>query len=241
MKKKKQREDFTIVVGCEASGIIGSRFEKLGYKVYTVDIQACYNKEFRHLHLTSDIFTVLNTFKSIGQNIDCLIGFPPCTFLSSVGNRWINDKENYPNRQLDRELGLRFFFDLWNCDASHNIKHIMLENPKGYLSNFFALGKDYQVVHPYYFSEYASKATCLFTKNLPFLTPTDKLQERQDRAFSNYFSKLRSKKKRSETFKGLASALVIQYDKYFQDLYKFDCVDHIISNDPIFKELTVKE
>lgn len=238
--KYKDRSQFTIVIACEASAIIGARFKALGYSVYTVDIQSCYNKEYRHLHLTSDVFTVLNTFKSIGQNIDCLIGFPPCTFLSSVGNRWINDKENYPNRQIDRELGLRFFFDLWNTDHTHNIKHICLENPKGYLSNFFALNKDYQVVHPYYFGEYASKATCLFTKNLPFIEATNKLEERNDKPFNHYFSKLRSKKKRSETFKGLASALVIQYDEYFQNLYGFKSVKKKIKLSSLFKELTVK-
>jgi hypothetical protein len=238
--KYKDRSQFTIVIACEASAIIGARFKALGYNVYTVDIQSCYNKQYRHLHLTSDIMTVLNTFKSIGQDVACMIGFPPCTFLSSVGNRWINDKENYPNRQLDRELGLKFFFDLWNVDASHNIKHICLENPKGYLSQFFALGKDYQVVHPYYFGEYASKATCLFTKNLPFLKATNKLLQREDKPLSHYFSKLRSKKKRSETFKGLASALVIQYDQYFQKIYNFENVDHIINNNKLFKELTVK-
>lgn len=238
--KYKDRSQFTIVIACEASAIIGARFKTLGYNVYTVDIQACYNKQYRHLHLTSDIMTVLNTFKSIGQNVACLIGFPPCTFLSSVGNRWLNDKENYPNRQLDRELSLRFFFDLWNTDTSHDIKHICLENPKGYLSNFFALNKDYQIVHPYFFGEYASKATCLFTKNLPFIEATNKLVERNDKPFSQYFSKLRSKKKRCETFKGLANALVIQYDQHFEKLYGFESVDHIINDNPLFKQLTVK-
>ncbi len=236
--KTNERKNFNVLIACEASGIVGSRFNALGYNVFTCDIQSCYNKQYRNLHLTSDVFTVLNTFKNVGVVIDLLVAFPPCTFLSNVGNRWINDKENYPNRELDRELALKFFFDLWNTDKTHGIKHICLENPRGYLSQFFTQDEDYQVVQPYYFGEYASKATCLFTKNLPFLTETDRLKERKDRKFSEYFAKLNKKRERSETFKGLASALVLQYDAYLDDLYDFEISDNFDLS--LFDELTTK-
>jgi len=244
MKQLTARKDLKILVACEESQNVASRFYNLGYTVYSCDIQASSNKQYRHIHLSSDVFTVLETFKAIGITFDCVLGFPPCTYLSHVGNRWLNDSINYPNRHLDRELATRFFMKLWNIDKSFNVKHIMLENPQGYIQSFFDKS-DYHYIQPFEHGEYASKKTCLFTKNLPILTPSNLLQERDGKKFSEYFSKLRSKKKRSEFFKGVSTAIALQYDAYFDSVYKFKqastCTyDGRDFDKSVFEELTVK-
>jgi len=244
MKQLQSRKHFKILVACEESQNVASRFYNLGYTVYSCDIQASSNKQYRHIHLSSDVFTVLETFRDIDITFDCVLAFPPCTYLAHVGNRWLNDSINYPNRHLDRELATRFFMKLWNIDKSFNVKHVMLENPKGYIQSFFDKS-DYHYIQPFEYGEYASKKTCLFTKNLPTLKPTKLLIEQDERKFTEYFSKLRSKKKRSEFFKGVSTAIAKQYDEYFNSVYRFkqDSTKTYDNRDfdlSIFEELTVK-
>jgi hypothetical protein len=52
---------------------------------------------------------------------------------------------------------------LWNAP----IPRIAIENPIGCMSSVFRRAD--QIIHPYYFGDPATKATCLWLKNLPKL------------------------------------------------------------------------
>ena len=86
--------------------------------------------------------------------------FPPCTYLCNSGARWWN------LRQQEQKDAIAFVRSL--LDAP--IPRIALENPTGCLST--AIRKPDQILQPFLFGENASKATCLWLKNLPKLWPT---------------------------------------------------------------------
>ena len=216
-----KKRDFSIVIACEESQEVASRFYLLGYEVYSIDIQKNSNKDYDHLHLQSDVMTVLNTFKKIGKKIDCLVGFPPCNFLSHFAYN-MKFGERCINKELNRELSSQFFLNLWNLDKTHNINHIMLENPKGHAQSLVS-DDSIQCIQPYDHGEYASKKTYLHYKNLPPVEATEILNEDIENKgkFSTWFNKQNTSKKRSKTFKGVASAIVDQYDNYFTEIYGF--------------------
>lgn len=221
LDEKYFKKDLCIVVACEESQEIASRFYLLGYEVYSVDIQKNSNKEYDHIHLQSDIMTVLNTFKKIGKKVDCLIGFPPCNFLSHFAYN-MKFKDRCINKELNRELSSQFFLNLWNVDRTHDISHICLENPKGHAQTL--VDDDcIQCIQPYEHGEYASKKTYLHSKRLPKIEATEILTEDIENKgkFSYWFNKQNTSKQRSKTFKGIASAIVDQYDMFFSEIYGF--------------------
>lgn len=60
--------------------------------------------------------------------------------------------------------------------AEAKIERIAIENPRGHLSS--AWRKPDQTIQPNWFGEDASKATCLWLKNLPLLVPTKMIAPR---------------------------------------------------------------
>jgi hypothetical protein len=146
---------------------------------------------------------------------DLLIAHPPCTFLSSSGARWL-DHPKYPNRKRDRENAFNFFLELMNA----SIEKIAIENPIGYIST--AYRKPDQIIQPWMFGDDASKATCLWLKNLPKLIPTNiitpsKVTTTNGKTFDKwwYDSSLLKREERvkfrSKTFQGIADAMAEQW------------------------------
>lgn len=160
---------------------------------------------------------------------DLMIAHPPCTYLTNTGNRWFYHPEDkdldfkerrphplYPKRQKDREEGIEFFLKLWNS----NIDKIALENPIGVLSTIFK--KPTQIIQPYEYGHSASKATCLWLKNLNPLVPTkivdvEYVTTSTGKRFSKWYwdtSKEKGQKRqliRSKTFEGIAKAMAEQW------------------------------
>ena len=113
-----------------------------------------------------------------------------------------------------------FVWKLYSAD----IKRIAIENPVSVLSTY--LRKPDQVVHPYFFGDEVSKATCLWLKGLPLLQVTDMVQPeyelRRSKKNKSGFSKysrtalLGSGKghERSVTFPGFARAMAQQWTEY---------------------------
>lgn len=94
---------------------------------------------------------------------DVMIAHPPCTYLCSSGLHW---NKRTPGRQALTEEALDFVRLL--LDAP--IERIALENPIGCIGTRIRPAD--QTIQPWQFGHDASKATCLWLKNLPPLVPT---------------------------------------------------------------------
>ena len=167
---------------------------------------------------------------------DMMIAFPPCTYLTVTGARWLYNKDKSRNepRWIAQDEAVEFVKALHNS----NIKHIAIENPVGKLSSLWI--KPTQIIQPYYFGDEAQKTTCLWLKNLPALqhlkepnlfenevTHVDRGKQREyinnkgkKRFMSEWYwetSKGKGKERqilRSKTFPGIARAMASQWSKY---------------------------
>jgi hypothetical protein len=196
-----------VLIACEESGTVREAFRKLGHDAWSCDIQE--SRDGSPNHYQQDIFQVVD------KGWDLMIAHPPCTYLCVSGARWLNHPK-YPNRRQDREEALHFFLTLANA----NIDKIALENPIGYIST--AWRKPDQIIHPWMFGDDASKATCLWLKNLPKLEPTkvitpSKITTSSGKIYDKWWwessilpAKERSKF-RSKTFQGIADAMAEQW------------------------------
>ena len=177
-----------ILVACEESQAVTKEFRLLGHNVYSCDLLPC-SGGHPEWHFNIDVFDVIQNNGGILQNgekvklngkWDLMIAHPPCTFLAVSGARWYyhpDDKllpfeqrrphPRFLNRAKDRDEALEFFIKL--CEAP--IDKIAVENPVGIVSTKYR--KPDQTIHPWMFGDEASKATCLWLKNLPILEPTE--------------------------------------------------------------------
>lgn len=120
---------------------------------------------------------------------DMIIAFPPCTYLTVTGNRWF--RPEYYKGQIDlfgdsevsradkREDAREFFMKFANAPC----ERIAIENPVGAMSTLWR--KPDQIIQPYFFGEHERKATCLWLKGLPKLTPTEIVEPRVYTYISN--------------------------------------------------------
>ena len=144
---------------------------------------------------------------------DLMIAHPPCTYLCSSGLHW---NKRRPQRAQMTEDALEFVRQL--LDAP--INRIALENPVGCIST--RIRKPDQTIQPWQFGHDASKATCLWLKNLPLLKPTLLVQGRLVNGRSRWGNQTDSGqnrlppsedrwKVRSETYEGIATAMANQW------------------------------
>ena len=105
------------------------------------------------------------------------------------------------------KLGAYFFKALLKA----NIPKICIENPimHKYAKQIIGANQT-QIVHPWQFGHGETKATCLWLKNLPNLSPTNIVEGRVQRLHLLPPSKDRWKI-RSKTYHGLADAMATQW------------------------------
>jgi len=72
-----------VLVACEFSGIVREAFRKKGHEVVSCDLLP---SEIEGPHIQGDVRKTLN------QEWDMLLAFPPCTHLAVSGARWFKDK-----------------------------------------------------------------------------------------------------------------------------------------------------
>lgn len=200
-----------VLVACEFSGIVRDAFRARGFYAMSCDLLPT---EKDGPHFQGDVRKLLST------NWDLIISHPPCTYLSASGLHW--NKRN-PLRQKQTEEALDFVRLLMSAPC----KHSALENPIGCISS--QIRKPDQIIQPYDFGEDASKATCLWLKNLPKLTRTKYIPGRlieyggkQYYRWGNQTNSGQNKlgpsqdrwKLRSETYKGIAEAMATQWGDY---------------------------
>ena len=151
-----------ILIACEFSGTVRDAFIKAGHDAVSVDLLPT---ESDGPHITGDVLEV------IGQGWDMMIAHPPCTYMTNSGVQWLHRD---PSRWAQLDKATEFFTALLNAD----IPRIAVENP---IPHKYALsrigGRKYsQILQPYQYGHMEQKATCLWLKNLPRLTPTSDLK-----------------------------------------------------------------
>ena len=187
-----------VLVACEISGRVRDAFIKRGHDAISCDLLL---SERPGPHIQGDVLDILS------ENWDLMIAFPPCTYLCSSGLHW---NKRRPERDKKTEEALSFVRTL----LSAPIGRIALENPIGCIST--QIRKPEQIIQPWMFGEDASKATCLWLKNLSSLRPTKIIQK--DR-YANQTPSGQNKlgpspvraKLRGVTFQGIAKAMAEQW------------------------------
>jgi hypothetical protein len=225
-----------ILIGCEESQAVCIEFRKLGFEAYSCDLKPCSGGK-PEWHLQMDVFEAIKLIKPT-----LAVFHPTCTYLTVTANRWLKDQ---PKRESGRLVGeerriaqreaIEFFKNLWYAD----IEHIAIENPIGVMSR--ELKKADQIIHPSYFGDATTKATCLWLKNLPKLkwTKKDNLFEQATYVEPEIYTSKTGKKYpkwsmidackikdldlrsefRSKTFPGIAKAMAVQWGEFLKEKY----------------------
>ena len=181
-----------ILVACEESQAVTIAFRSLGHEAYSCDLIDC-SGGHPEWHLKKDVIDILN------EPWDMIIAFPPCTHLAVSGARWFKDKKE------EQRQAIEFFLALANAPC----ERIAIENPIGIMSTKYR--KPDQIIQPWQFGHGETKATCLWLKNLPLLTPTNVVEGREQRIWKMPPSENRSSL-RSKTYEGIAKAMADQWN-----------------------------
>lgn len=181
-----------VLVACEFSGVVRQAFRNHGHDAWSCDLLP--SEDASPYHLQCDVREVLK------DGWDLMIAHPPCTHLAVSGARWFKDKRK---EQADALDFVRILLDA-------PIKRIALENPISIISSH--IRKPDQIIQPWQFGHGETKATCLWLKGLPKLTPTDVVMGRAPKV--HYASPGPNRWKiRSRTYTGIAAAMAAQWAK----------------------------
>jgi site-specific DNA-cytosine methylase len=195
---------FRVLVACEYSGTVRDAFAARGHDAMSCDILPT-DKPGKHYQ--GDVRDVLD------DGWDLMICHPPCTYLSVSGIHWNNRGRGWE----ETEKALDFVRLLMGA----NIPRIALENPVSIISS--RIRKPDQIIHPHQFGHDASKATCLWLKNLPKLQPTENVPPRivngkprwanQTDGGQNKLAPSDDRwKLRSTTYPGIAAAMAFHWE-----------------------------
>lgn len=212
-----------ILVGCEESQAVTLQLRKLGHEAFSCDLLPCSGNR-PEWHLQMDVFDAIKLC-----NWDMGIFFPDCTYLTCSAEWAYKDGPYHQKikpgtlvglaRKAARQEAYIFFLKLYTC----NIPRVAIENPIGVMSSLFR--KPDQVIQPYNFGDDASKATCLWLRNLPILKETNFIEPRiinGKKRWSNQTDSGQNKlpptvdraKLRSKTYIGIAKAMSTQWSEH---------------------------
>lgn len=181
-----------VLIACEYSGRVRDAFRRLRHDAWSCDLLPT-DADPQH-HLTGDVTRWLDL------DWDLMIAHPPCTHLAVSGARHF---------ALKRILGVQqeaLEFVRMLMDAP--IPRIALENPVSIISS--QIRKPDQIIQPWQFGHGETKATCLWLKGLPKLTPTDIVPGREAKVHRMAPGPDRWKL-RSTTYQGIADAMATQW------------------------------
>ena len=178
-----------VLVACEDSGTVRDAFLRAGHDAMSCDILPT---DSAGPHYQGDVRDIL------GDGWDLMIAHPPCTHLAVSGARWFKDKVTEQAEALD-------FVRLLMAAP---IERIAIENPVSIISS--KIRKPDQIIQPWQFGHGETKATCLWLKNLPKITPTNIVEGRDNRIHRMPPSPDRWKL-RSTTYAGIAQAMAEQW------------------------------
>lgn len=202
-------------------------FRRRGHEAFSCDLQQCTGGH-PEWHMVADALEVART-----QPWDLMVAHPPCTFLAVSGARWMYHPDDadkpvemrrphpkFPNRRQEQREAMEFVLAL----AHMPIPRIAIENPVSVISSLWR--KPDQVIQPWQFGHEAQKATCLWLKGLPKLTPTnvvgkgERITYKSGKTHPAWFAEALSAKTpeerrrlRSKTFEGIAEAMADQWTR----------------------------
>lgn len=193
-----------VLVACEYSGTVRDAFASLGHDAMSCDILPT---DVAGKHYQGNVLDVLD------DGWDLMIAHPPCTYLTNAGVTWLHRD---PARWALLDEGAAFFKVLLNA----NIQRIAVKNPimHKYAKERIGGIQQSQVVQPWMFGHMEQKATCLWLKGLPLLTPTNNVKDemmklpKKQRERLHYLPPSPTRwKERSKTFDGIAKAMARQW------------------------------
>jgi len=181
-----------VLIGCEYSGRVRQAFRNLGHDAWSCDLLE--SEDDSPHHIIGDVTPLLS------DQWDLAIFHPPCTHLAVSGARHFAAKQASGVQQQALDF-VRLLMDA-------PIQRIAIENPITIISS--RIRKPDQIIQPWMFGHGETKATCLWLKGLPPLTPTNIVEGREARIHKMPPSPDRWKK-RSETYTGIANAMASQW------------------------------
>ncbi len=189
-----------ILIACEHTGAVRDAFRARGFHAVSCDLLPTVAPG---PHIQGD------ALKFLHEGWDAMIAHPPCTHLAVSGARW------FPQKRADgrQQAALKFVRQLMDAP----IPHIAIENPISVISS--QIRKPEQIIQPHQFGHREFKATCLWLKNLPQLTPTEPLAPPEKgtdehKAWSRVHRLPPSPDRwqlRSTTYTGIAEAMALQW------------------------------
>jgi len=196
-----------VLVACEYSGAVRDAFLRAGHYAASCDLLP--SESPLGDHYQCDVREIID------HGWDLMIAHPPCTYLCSSGLHW---NKRRPERAQQTAEALDFVRML----LAAPIERIALENPIGCIST--QIRKPTQTIQPWQFGHDASKATCLWLKNLAPLIPTQTIAPRMvdgRKRWANQTDSGQNRlppsadrwKIRSETYQGIADAMANQWGK----------------------------
>lgn len=193
-----------VLIACEFSGTVRRAFRSLGHDAWSCDLLRADDRSLHHHQRDC-----LDIIHNCGP-WDLMIAHPPCTYLASSGLHW---NGRVPGRAEKTEEALEFVRALMDAP----VPRIAIENPIGCISS--RIRKPDQVIQPWHFGDDASKATCLWLKNLPLLKDTNRLPGDNKTRRANQTPSGQNKlgpspdrwKLRSVTYPGFAAAMASQW------------------------------
>jgi hypothetical protein len=177
-------------VACEFSGIVRDAFAAQGHDAWSCDVLPSEATHGHHYH--GSVLDILN------GGWDLMIAHPPCTHLAVSGARWFHRKQA---EQADAITFVRALLDA-------EIPRIALENPVSVIST--RIRKPDQIIQPWQHGHGETKATCLWLKGLPLLTPSSVVSGRESRIHRMAPGPNRWRE-RSRTLPGIAAAMAAQW------------------------------
>ncbi|MCL1804240.1 MAG: hypothetical protein FWG30_11535 [Eubacteriaceae bacterium] len=206
-----------ILIACEESGTVTNAFVDLGYmNVYSCDLLPTSGR-YPERHIQDDVLRHL-------EGWDMILAFPPCTYLSVAGNRWLN-VERYGEKALERLEKQKEAFEFFMKFIDAPCEKICVENPVGAVSRLYR--KPDQYIQPWEYGHPTTKKTCLWLKGLPLLVPTNIVEPTDFRVYKSgakpgrkdsswHMDTLHMPKEeralaRSKTFPGIAKAMAAQW------------------------------
>jgi site-specific DNA-cytosine methylase len=180
-----------VLIACEYSGAVRDAFRARGHDAMSCDLLPT---EVDGPHYQGDVFDVIE------DGWDLMVCHPPCTDLAVSGAR------HFPAKIADGRQGAALDFVRRLLDAP--IERVALENPISVISS--KIRKPDQIIQPWMFGHGEVKATCLWLKNLPLLTPTNIVDGREARVHRMSPGPNRWKE-RSRTLPGIAAAIADQW------------------------------